>query len=100
VLVARQKIHAPHSVVREVLFRVGETGDGLAFGQILAVAELRVPENRDAMALPPRVEYELTDMGRSLIKPLEDLCHWAHAHVAERNAARKKFDSAAKVSRR
>jgi DNA-binding HxlR family transcriptional regulator len=42
--------------------------------------------------VPPRVEYELTPMGRSLIKPLQDLCHWAKAHVAERDAARKKFD--------
>ena len=49
--------------------------------------------------VPPRVEYALTDMGRSLIKPLEDLCHWAQAHVDERNAARKKFDLAAKASK-
>jgi DNA-binding HxlR family transcriptional regulator len=46
--------------------------------------------------VPARVEYELTDMGRSLIKPLQDLCHWAEAHVAERSAARKRFDLAAK----
>lgn len=49
--------------------------------------------------VPPRVEYALTDMGRSLIKPLQDLCHWAQAHVAARNAARKKFDLAAKASK-
>jgi DNA-binding HxlR family transcriptional regulator len=48
--------------------------------------------------VPPRVEYALTDMGRSLIKPLQDLCHWAEAHVAERNAARKRFDLAARAS--
>jgi DNA-binding HxlR family transcriptional regulator len=49
--------------------------------------------------VPPRVEYALTDMGRSLIKPLQDLCHWAKAHVAERDAARKKFDLGAKASK-
>jgi DNA-binding HxlR family transcriptional regulator len=49
--------------------------------------------------VPPRVEYALTDMGRSVIKPLQDLCHWAQAHVAERNAARKRFDVAAKASK-
>ena len=49
--------------------------------------------------VPPRVEYALTDMGRSLIKPLQDLCHWAQAHVSERNAARKRFDLAAKASK-
>ena len=49
--------------------------------------------------LPPRVEYALTDMGQSLIKPLQDLCHWAQAHVAERSAARERFDIAAKISK-
>jgi DNA-binding HxlR family transcriptional regulator len=45
--------------------------------------------------VPPRVEYALTDMGYSLIKPLQDLCHWAQAHVDERSAARRRFDLAA-----
>ncbi len=43
--------------------------------------------------VPPRVEYKLTPMGRSLIQPLEDLCHWAKAHMNERNAARTRFDT-------
>ena len=42
--------------------------------------------------VPPRVEYSLSAMGRSLLKPLADLCHWAQAHVKERDAARIKFD--------
>ena len=42
--------------------------------------------------VPPRVEYELTDMGRSVLKPLRDLCHWAKAHVSQRDIARRRFD--------
>jgi DNA-binding HxlR family transcriptional regulator len=38
-------------------------------------------------------------MGKSLIKPLEDLCHWAKAHIEERDAARRKFDVAAKAAK-
>ena len=45
---------------------------------------------------PSRVEYELTKMGVSVIKPLQELCRWAEAHTAERDAARAKFDLAAK----
>ncbi len=44
--------------------------------------------------VPPHVEYSLTPMGRSLIKPLEDLCHWAKHTSAERDAARARFDGA------
>ena len=44
--------------------------------------------------VPPRVEYRLTPMGKSLIRPLEDLCHWAKAHIQERDAARSRFDVA------
>ena len=31
--------------------------------------------------VPPKVEYRLTNMGRSLIDPLRQLCHWAKNHV-------------------
>ena len=49
--------------------------------------------------VPPRVEYELTSMGRSLIKPLVELCHWAKAHIAERDQARSRFDLALKTEK-
>jgi DNA-binding HxlR family transcriptional regulator len=49
--------------------------------------------------VPPRVEYRLTLMGASLIKPLEDLCHWAKKHVWERDEARNKFDLASKAQK-
>ena len=45
--------------------------------------------------VPPRVEYELTEMGRTLLKPWQELCHWAKAHVEERDAARRLYDAAA-----
>ena len=43
--------------------------------------------------VPPRVEYGITPMGKSLIGPLRDLCHWAKAHVVERDRARREYDS-------
>lgn len=47
-------------------------------------------------AVPARVEYQLTPMGRSAIKPLRELCRWAKAHAAERDAARMRYDVAAR----
>lgn len=42
---------------------------------------------------PPRVEYGLTEMGRNMLIPLQDLCHRAKAHIPQRDAARKWYDS-------
>lgn len=43
---------------------------------------------------PAHVEYSLTKMGRSAITPLRGLCRWAERHVAQRDAARARFDAA------
>jgi DNA-binding HxlR family transcriptional regulator len=48
--------------------------------------------------VPPRVEYRLTRMGENVIPLLRDLCRWAKAHAPERDAARERFDSQARVT--
>src|SRR5579872_2611549 len=42
--------------------------------------------------VPPRVEYELTPLGRSLQAPVSALGEWARSHLAEIDAAREVFD--------
>jgi DNA-binding HxlR family transcriptional regulator len=42
--------------------------------------------------VPPKVEYRVTNMGRSLLAPLRQLCLWAKAHGKERDQARRDFD--------
>ncbi len=44
--------------------------------------------------VPPRVEYSLTPLGRSLIEPLEAICHWAEKHLPELEAARARAHKA------
>jgi DNA-binding HxlR family transcriptional regulator len=41
--------------------------------------------------IPPRVDYELTDLGRKLIVPLGILYDWAVEHRPAMLAAREKF---------
>jgi DNA-binding HxlR family transcriptional regulator len=43
--------------------------------------------------VPPRVEYELTALGRTLHTPLEALGRWAEANIAEVLAAREAYDA-------
>lgn len=42
--------------------------------------------------IPPRVEYELTPLGRTLIEPLAVLVRWAEQHIPEVLAARDAYD--------
>jgi DNA-binding HxlR family transcriptional regulator len=38
--------------------------------------------------VPPRVEYSLTRLGRTLIQPLRALCRWSEKHLPELQANR------------
>jgi DNA-binding HxlR family transcriptional regulator len=44
--------------------------------------------------IPPKVEYELTKLGHSLLEPVHGLSRWAQRNRAAIEAARKRFDSA------
>jgi DNA-binding HxlR family transcriptional regulator len=44
--------------------------------------------------IPPRVDYELTDLGKSLQKPICGLATWATDNVDAIHAAQSRFDSA------
>jgi len=46
--------------------------------------------------IPPRVEYELTRLGRTLLDPIRQLAEWAGDNRTSIQAAREKFDAAAK----
>jgi DNA-binding HxlR family transcriptional regulator len=43
--------------------------------------------------VPPRVEYELTDLGQSLIEPIAVLADWAEVHVGQITAAQAAYDA-------
>src|ERR1700735_3578816 len=43
--------------------------------------------------IPPRVDYELTDLGRSLWQAVEPLGLWARTHVKDIHAAQNSFDN-------
>ncbi|MFD9896088.1 winged helix-turn-helix transcriptional regulator [Amycolatopsis sp. NPDC059027] len=42
--------------------------------------------------IPPRVEYELTPLGRNLSEPLDMLDRWARSHMGEVERARDTYD--------
>ncbi|GII84492.1 transcriptional regulator [Sphaerisporangium siamense] len=42
--------------------------------------------------IPPRVEYELSELGMSVVSLMKGIKHWAEEHVPEIVAARAAFD--------
>src|SRR5581483_429332 len=114
-------LHVPEDcrAVSEVLSRVGDKwtvlvvttlGDGpkrfneirRALGSIsqrMLTLTLRGLE-RDGLVtrtvfptVPPRVDYELTKLGRSLLEPVNGLSLWARRNRASIVEARRKFDA-------
>jgi DNA-binding HxlR family transcriptional regulator len=50
--------------------------------------------NRTAYpSIPPRVEYELTKLGRSLLKPIQQLGDWAGENRENIQSARDRYDA-------
>jgi len=106
--------------VSEILARVGDKGTVLVVGvlgdgpkrfseirrtlgsisQRMLTLTLRGLE-RDGLVtrtvfptIPPRVDYELTKLGRSLLKPVNVLGLWARQNRAAIQDARQRFDAA------
>jgi DNA-binding HxlR family transcriptional regulator len=45
--------------------------------------------------IPPRVDYELTELGRELLVPVNALGDWARRNTTRVNEARARFDASA-----
>jgi len=43
--------------------------------------------------IPPRVDYELTKVGRTLLKPILALAGWAQEHGSDIQRARQRYDA-------
>lgn len=46
--------------------------------------------------IPPRVDYELTPLGRTLLEPITALAVWAETHRTAVQEARERYDGAAR----
>lgn len=108
--------------IRDVLDRIGDRWSVLVLVTLRDVEMLRFSELRRALGdisqrmlaqtvrhleedgllertvyptVPPRVDYRLTPLGRTLLVPLQTLVDWAGIHHSEVRAARAKFQEGA-----
>ena len=106
---------------RQVMSTIGDKWSGLLLG-VLAEGSRRHSELRAAIGgisqkvltqtlralerdglvartvtptVPPRVDYELTELGRDLVPILQALKHWAETHIEQIMAARDEYEAAA-----
>ena len=49
-------------------------------------------------SVPPKVEYSLTDLGRSLCNLVEGICTWAEANIEQVQESRERYASASTES--
>ena len=123
-----KRLHKPEAcpAVREVLSRVGDKwsvqivallGDGSkrfselrraieGISQRMLTLTLRNLE-RDGLVtrtvfpeIPPRVDYELTRLGETLLEPIIALAEWAETNRTSIQSARDKFDTRIKAAGR
>jgi DNA-binding HxlR family transcriptional regulator len=111
-------LFAPECPSGETPFRVGDKWGGMVVVCLRdgprRFSELRVPLRkvspkvlaetlrsleRDGMITrkaydenPPRVEYALTDLGRTLFEPMDRCREWAARHLPDLLAARQAYD--------
>ena len=109
----------PGRIIRQILERVGDKWSVLTIGSLrngpLRFSELRRAVTgisqrmltrtvraleRDGLLtrtvypeIPPRVEYELTDLGKTLIPPVLSLAEWAMRNANEIDHRRSTFDA-------
>jgi DNA-binding HxlR family transcriptional regulator len=113
------EMHGACPAVREVLDRVGDKWSVLIIGKLgpgsqrfselrrtiegisqrMLTLTLRGLE-RDGLitrtvqpTVPPRVDYALTDLGRTLLEPILALAVWAAEHRTAIHTARERYDS-------
>lgn len=118
-LKAQIPAEAPKCAVRDVLDRVGDAWSVLVvlrlgeqprrfnelrrqvggISQRMLTVTLRHLERDGLVArkviphTPPQVEYWLTDLGRSLLQPIETLSKWATANQGTIQTARSSYDA-------
>ena len=72
---------------------IGGISEKMLIQQLREMEADGIVSRHDFQEVPPRVEYTLTDFGRSLVEALKPLCGWGTTHM-ERIVATKEATAA------
>ena len=71
---------------------LGNVSSGTLSGRLKQLEKNDMISRHAFAETPPRVEYRLTEMGRSLLDPLAALVRWADAYYGAIRGARSEYD--------
>lgn len=74
-----------------LLRRIGDVSKQMLSRTLRRLEEDGFVERTVYPEVPPRVEYRLTELGRSFLEPMRGLIRWADAHQSEVEAARAAY---------
>ena len=73
---------------------VRDVSDKVLIQQLKELEADGLVKRTDYKEVPPRVDYALTELGRSLIDPIAAIGDWAEIHVDRITAAQTAYDAA------
>lgn len=75
-------LHASPRRFGELKRLAGGISEKVLIQQLRSLTEDGIVTRRDFMEVPPRVEYAITDFGRTLALALQPLCEWGNLNRA------------------
>jgi DNA-binding HxlR family transcriptional regulator len=78
----------PRCPSRLVLDRIADKWTALVTQTLRSLERDGLVQRTVHPVVPPKVEYSLTKLGRTLIEPLQGLCRWSEKHLGELQANR------------
>jgi DNA-binding HxlR family transcriptional regulator len=87
----RVKAHRTAELRREI----GGVSEKMLIQTLRKLERYGLVERHDFNEVPPRVEYELTQLGLSLALPVEQLERWVAKNIVDVLKAKEKFDARA-----
>ncbi len=76
---------------------IGDISEKMLTQTLRQLESIGLVERKIYPVIPPKVEYSLTDLGRTLEKPLAILCDWSVTHIAEVEDALKRYEEKKKA---
>jgi DNA-binding HxlR family transcriptional regulator len=86
-----------HDVLRftELRTKIGSPAPKVLSATLQALARDGLISRQAYAEVPPRVEYRLTPLGRTLLEPIDAIRRWAEAHTGDILEARDRADALA-----